>query len=126
MALFKRKTEKKGAPKKVVSKEEKKTASPKKELRQFNSKAVRKPWVTEKSAGLGSLNKYVFVVTQSASSEEIKRAVEGIYNVTVTAVNIINVGGKQRRLGRSLGRKSGYRKAVVTIKEGQTIEVIAH
>ena len=86
---------------------------------------IKKPLVSEKTAALGkNYNKYVFLVDRQANSQEIKKAVEGIYKVKVTAVNLINQKGKVKRLGRSLGRRSDFKKAVVTIKEGQTIDIL--
>ena len=82
------------------------------------------PHITEKATGLSEKDKYVFRVGRSANKSEIKKAVEQVYGVDVIGVKIINVKRKRRRLGRQRGWRTGYKKAVVVIKEGQKIEVI--
>lgn len=84
---------------------------------------VKQPWITEKAVNAGSLRKYIFVVDKSANKPEIKKAIEKIYSVKIIDVNIINIGGKSKRLGRSIGRTSGFKKAVITLKEGDTIDI---
>lgn len=86
---------------------------------------IKKPLISEKTVELGkNYNKYVFLVDRKANSQEIKKAIEGIYKVKVEAVNIINQKGKTKRLGRSLGRRPSFKKAIVTIKKGQTIDIL--
>lgn len=89
---------------------------------------VKKPIITEKATDLSHLNKYVFHVAKNVSSARIKRAVNEIYGVQVIEVNVIN---RKPKLGRFRGarlalRSQGYKKAIVTLKEGQSIDVIAH
>jgi len=84
---------------------------------------VQEPIISEKSNFLGAQNKYVFRVMNDANKPEIKRSIEGIYGVNVVSINIINVPGKKRRVGRVEGFKKGFAKAIVTIKEGQKIEL---
>lgn len=81
------------------------------------------PHVTEKSSRLGSTNQYVFRVVRSANKIEIARSVEKKYGVNVLRVNTMNVRGKRVRVGRREGRTPGFKKAMVTLKEGQTIEI---
>jgi len=88
----------------------------------FSYDIVKEPHISEKSTYLAEDNKYVFKVYQNANKPEIKRSVEGIYGVNVLSVNIIKIPNKKRRIGRTEGFKKGYRKAIVTIKEGQKIE----
>src|SRR3989338_4310349 len=80
---------------------------------------LKNPRVSEKSALLTEANKI-----------EIKRAVEKLYNVTVERVRVINIPPKKRRLGRTegfrKGLKTGYRKAIVALKKGQTIDIMPH
>ena len=71
-------------------------------------------------------NKYVFRVARTANKRQIKIAVEEAYSVTVKKVWTINVKGKMRQLGRTTGWKPGYKKAVVELKAGQTIEILPH
>jgi large subunit ribosomal protein L23 len=82
-----------------------------------------KPRVTEKAHNALELNKYVFEVYASATKELVKKAIEGAYGVKVARVNIVNIPPKKRYFGRSVGMKSGIKKAVVTLKEGETIEI---
>lgn len=86
---------------------------------------IKKPLVSEKTTALGkNYNKYVFLVDRQANSQETKKAIENIYKVKVTAVNLINQKGKVKKLGRSLGRRPSFKKAIITIKEGQTIDIL--
>ena len=82
-----------------------------------------KPRITEAGTELAEQHKYVFQVRPEANKIEIKAAVEQAFNVEVVAVNTMNIRGKERRRGRTHGRSSDWKKAVVTLKEGQTIEV---
>ena len=84
---------------------------------------VLRPIVTEKSARLNANdNTYVFQVGNDANKHEIKRAVEALFGVRVAAVRTINVRGKTKRFGRFYGKRSNWKKAVVTIAPGQTVE----
>jgi len=84
---------------------------------------IKRPIVSEKATSLGALNQYVFLVADNATSPEIKKALELIYKVKITRVNIVNVKPKKRRLGRSIGVKSGYKKAIVRLAEGQKLDI---
>ena len=84
---------------------------------------IIKPVVTEKSIGLMENNKYVFKVAFSANKIEIKKAVEEIFKVKVVDVNTVRVKGKEKRMGRSVGRTSDYKKAIVQLAEGDSIEI---
>jgi len=84
-----------------------------------------KPLITEKTRNLAiKENKYVFNVKKESNKKEIKKAIENLYKVEVINVNIINTKSKPKRLGRSLGKTKGFKKAIVTIRKGQTIDVI--
>lgn len=102
--------------------------SPKKEGASQAYRILRFPQITEKAAWLAERNQYVFKVLPDANKTEIKKVVENLYGVTVEDVNIINMPGKKRRLGRTQGwregREKGFKKAIVKIKEGQKIEVL--
>lgn len=82
------------------------------------------PHITEKATDLAEKNKYIFKVYKRTNKAEIKRAIENIYGVNVVKVNIVNIKSKERRLGRQVGWKKGYKKAIVKIREGQKIEVL--
>ena len=88
---------------------------------------LRRPLVTEKSSfQSGALNQFSFVVVNSATRTQIKDAVETLYDVNVTRVNIINVPAKRARRLRSRRlsiRKQGFKKAIVTLAEGQTLHI---
>lgn len=85
---------------------------------------VRRALITEKGARLREReNVYFFEVDPSANKLEIRRAVEEIFSVRVTKVRTINYSGKPKRLGRFVGKRSSWKKAIVTVAEGQTIEL---
>ncbi len=87
-------------------------------------KIIINPLRSEKgSAAQANENKYAFVVSKAANKEEIKKAVEEIYKVKVSKVNTMNVMGKWKRVRLVEGRKSDWKKAVVQLKEGETIEI---
>ncbi|HSO47630.1 MAG TPA: 50S ribosomal protein L23 [Rhizobiaceae bacterium] len=86
---------------------------------------LRRPLVTEKTSYLsGKLNQYAFIVANDATRTQVKDAIETIYDVSVVRVNIINTSAKRGRRLRSrrlLVRKAGFKKALVTLAEGQTL-----
>ena len=84
---------------------------------------IVKPIVTEQSVAMMENNKYVFKVALSANKIEIKKAVEEIFKVKVVDVNTVRVKGKEKRMGRSVGRTSDYKKAIVQLAEGDSIEI---
>nr|AKQ04781.1 50S ribosomal protein L23 [uncultured bacterium Rifle_16ft_4_minimus_752] len=83
---------------------------------------IRRPALTEKGAALKEQNKYCFEVDPRANKLEVKRAVETLFNVKVTAVHTMAMRGRVTRLGRFAGRTPDWKKAIVTLKEGHTIE----
>lgn len=85
---------------------------------------VIKPLITEKATMLGAQNKYVFLVKDEASASEVKKIVAAEYKVKIDRVQCINTKPKNRRLGRNVGTKPGYRKAIVTLQKGEKIEVL--
>ena len=85
---------------------------------------IKKPWVTEKSGAMNATGKYTFVVTGDATKPEIKKAIKEIYKVDAVAVNVVNRPPKTKSSGRGRkGTQEGYRKAIVTLKEGQKIDI---
>jgi large subunit ribosomal protein L23 len=86
---------------------------------------IKRPIVTEKSTNMEAMNRYVFEVFDSANKPEIKKAVQDLYGVEVVKVNIVKVRGKIRRLGQHEGWHAGYKKALVTLSQGHSIEIIA-
>lgn len=87
------------------------------------SPILRSPRVTEKAAVSASKGSYVFNVPTSANKIEIRKAVEALYKVNVTAVRTIRGPGKIVRRGRVAGRRNAWKKAVVSLKKGQTIDL---
>ena len=84
---------------------------------------LMKPIVTEKSTALMEEGKYTFQVPLNVTKIEIRQAVEQVFNVKVQAVNTMRYEGKMKRLGRTQGRRSDWKKAIVTLKPGETIEL---
>jgi large subunit ribosomal protein L23 len=85
--------------------------------------AILSPVITEKATLLSEQNKVVFRVAQDASKDEIAAAVEALFKVTVTKVNTLVVKGKTKRFRGRPGRRSDVKKAVVTLAEGQSIDI---
>lgn len=84
---------------------------------------IRKPLITEKTTRLKeSHNQYAFEVDRRANKIEIKRAVEQLFRVKVRQVNVSKVHGKVKRLGKNVGRRSDWKKALVSLEEGQRID----
>ncbi len=82
---------------------------------------VRRPIVTEKATLLLEQNKYVFEVIPKATKPEIKAAIESLFDVKVTRVNTLRPAPKKRRVGRFVGYKAHYKRAIVTLAEGDSI-----
>lgn len=86
-------------------------------------KIIRRPLITEKSTIQKEMdNQLAFEVDRRANKIEIKKAVERIFKVQVEDVRTMNYQGKRKRLGRSIGRRRHWKKAIVTLKPGQKIE----
>lgn len=82
---------------------------------------IHRPIVTEKATVLLEQNKYVFEVIPTASKPEIKAAIEDLFNVKVTSVNTLQLPRKKRRVGKFIGYKPHYKRAIVTLAEGDSI-----
>jgi len=81
------------------------------------------PVITEKATLLSEQNKVVFRVADDATKDEIAAAVEALFQVTVTKVNTLNVKGKTKRFRGRVGRRSDVKKAIVTLADGQSIDI---
>jgi len=92
----------------------------------MNKFLIKNPIISEKATDISAFGKYIFLVDRRATKPEIKKTVQAIYKVVVEDVNVINIRPKARRLGRTLGTKPGYKKAIVTLKKGQTLDVLPH
>ena len=81
------------------------------------------PTITEKATSLSELNKVVFKVHKGASKNSIKKSIEKIFKVNVIKINTINLRGKTKLVKNKKSRKPGYKKAIVTLKKGQSIDL---
>ncbi len=85
---------------------------------------IKYPITTEKGTSLNNKNnQYTFVVHQKADKLEIKNAIQKIFNVHVTKVNVLKMPGRLKRFKRSLVKVSGYKKAIITLQEGNKINI---
>jgi large subunit ribosomal protein L23 len=84
---------------------------------------IKQPRITEKATDLTAAGKYVFVVKATATKPEVKKAVKEFYHADAVAVNIVNIHGKTRRYRGLPSKRSGLKKAIVTLKEGQKIDI---
>jgi len=84
---------------------------------------LRRPIVTEKYTASQDVGKYAFEVHRSANKNQIAEAVEFAFQVKVLSVNTMNVHGKTKRLGARVFKTSGWKKAIVTLKQGDRIDV---
>jgi large subunit ribosomal protein L23 len=84
---------------------------------------IKRPLITEKTSQLIEERKYTFEVAKGSNKIEIKEAVEKLFEVKVTAVNVINVRKKPRKVGKYEGLRPAVRKAIVTLAEGQKLDV---
>ena len=92
-------------------------------MKKINSlDSIIRPIITEKATILSEQNKTVFKVHSSANKKNIKKNIEKIFKVNVIKINIINLKSKKLKQGR-LSTKSGYKKAIVTLKKGQSIDL---
>jgi large subunit ribosomal protein L23 len=95
----------------------------KKRADNFSYDIILEPVVTEKSTNLSSLNKVVFKVAPFATKANIKKSVEKIFKVNVTKVNTINLHPRFKLVRGRVAKSSGYKKAIVTLKKGQSIDI---
>lgn len=137
LKVFKKKKEEEKKPKeekevsvKARKKQQKdkkdKQVKQKKQVARVDSSAYRilsKPIISEKATFLGGENKYVFEISKSSNKKEVARAISDVYGIKPLKVHIVNVKGKYRKYGRQTGRTKDRKKAIVTLKEGQTIQV---
>lgn len=123
--IFKKKEEEKAEKKPAVLEQKKTEPKIKKKIYFASHEILHSPHITEKATDATELNKYVFKVGPEANKIEVKKSVESTYGVDVKEVNIINIHRKKRRVGRNIGWAKGYKKAIVTVKAGQKIEIMS-
>jgi len=85
-------------------------------------RVLKQPVISEKSFSMAEDGKYVFIVNIDSTKTEVRLAVEKAFKVHVTAVHTIIVKGKRKKFGKTTGKRSDYKKAIVTVKSGETIE----
>ncbi|MCR4328309.1 MAG: 50S ribosomal protein L23 [Patescibacteria group bacterium] len=85
---------------------------------------IQKPLITEKAASFTNEGKYVFIVRPDSTKPEIRKAIEKLYGVHITDVNIVRLPGKPKRMGAKYSVTSGKKKAIVTLKKGEVIDVM--
>lgn len=123
--LKKKKKEKKEEGKKILQKQKGEPIIIKKEKRIGEAyRFLKSPHISEKATDLTGKNQYVFKVYPEVNKTEVKKAIENMYGIEVISVRVINVPQKRRRLGRTVGWRKGYKKAIVRVREGQKIEVL--
>ncbi len=84
---------------------------------------LHRPLITEKNTVLQAQGKYAFEIAREANKPQIKEAVEKAFKVKVTAVNVMTAPGKERRIGRRVVMTPSWKKAIVTLKPGDKIEL---
>ena len=93
------------------------------DIKPHNYDMLLSPIITEKSTLVAEENKIIFRVPLTATKPDIKEAVENLFNVDVTKVNTILVKGKTKRFRGKPGRRSDFKKAIVTLKDGQSVDI---
>lgn len=88
-----------------------------------NAFIIKKPHITEKATDLSNIGKYVFMVEPSATKNEIKKALKKVYGVDVVKIQTIVRKPKMKRFRNKAVARAGYKKAIVSLKKGQKIEV---
>lgn len=92
----------------------------------MNNVTLIQPHITEKAVAFHKEGKYVFIVASRISKDEIKKELKRKFGVDAVKVNVTSLPGKKKRYGRSVKQMTGTRKAVVTLKEGQSLDLMPH
>ena len=111
---------------KPATEEKKESKMPPKKREGLAFKLLKEPHISEKSTNLSEDGKYIFKIYKSANKSEIKKAISNFYGVVVKNINIININTKIKLLKGKKGKKSGYKKAIVTLEKGHKIEILPH
>ncbi|WP_338983356.1 50S ribosomal protein L23 [Spiroplasma endosymbiont of Othius punctulatus] len=88
------------------------------------TEVIKKPLLTEKTYASRSNNEYAFIVDKRANKVQIKKAFETIFNVKVEDVRTMNYDGKEKRMGKFVGTKASYKKAIIKLKDGEKFEIL--
>ena len=84
---------------------------------------ITRPVITEKATMLSEQNKVVFRIAPDATKPQVKQAVEALFKVNVVSVNTINVEGKKKAFRNRMGKREDFKKAIVTLQKGQSIDL---
>ena len=112
-----------GQPVAIEKKSTKKTTAAIKGTSAKAYAVLLKPLITEKASELGAFNKYVFAIDPSMNKIDVQKAIKTVYKVEPVSVNILNFSGKAVRYGRVSGKMKNWKKAIVTLKQGDSIQV---
>lgn len=133
MSIFQRKIKNKGEENKPAPDPVKKKMSARKTERSVPMPSEKKVFMpsgailahhlTEKTSAAARENKFIFLIKKGTNKNQVKQDIETRFKVGIDRINIINLPGKERRRGNQLGWKPGVKKAIVTVKKGQTIEI---
>lgn len=85
---------------------------------------IKYPWITEKSHDMSVDGRYVFLVDPKSNKSEVKKAVATLYKVDAVSVNMLNFRGKAKHFGSKISKGKNFKKAIVTLKKGQKIDVM--
>ena len=89
-----------------------------------NKFLLKNPIISEKSTAAASQRKYTFLVGSGVTSSEVSKTVEGIYKVHVIKANVVNTPAKPKRFGQHMSMESGYKKVIVTLKQGEKLDIL--
>ena len=92
---------------------------------EYNSEIIKYPIITDKATRLLENNQYSFIVTPNSTKIAIRSSIENLFAVKVIKINTCNLPRKKKRVGKYIGWKSQYKKAIVTLAEGDTINLFA-
>ena len=87
---------------------------------------IRNPIITDKTTKLIEENQYTFTVNRQANKKQIKQAIEYVFNVSVKSINTCRSPIKKKKVGRFIGKKAQYKKAIITLHEGNTIKIFSN
>jgi large subunit ribosomal protein L23 len=118
-----KKTEKKAEKKDVATTVKKEKSAKGKKVKSSAYRILVKPLITEKVTDMGMHNKYAFEVILNTNKQEVKKAIQEVYGVSPISVNILNMKGKKVRFGRVTGKTKKWKKAIITLKKEDKIEV---
>lgn len=111
--------------KKTTAKKKTDSPAPAKSLGLIAEKNLLYPLVTEKTSNLESQTQYVFLVPQNSNKTEIKKAIKEMYGYTPIRINIMITQGKHKRFGARSGKRSDYKKAIITMKKSEKLNIHA-